>query len=431
MALKLTEMSNHQENKVFYGWIIAFVSLAVTTTGFGIMYTFGVFFKLWLREWDCSRAFLSGVFSLCFLIYGISSFFMGRMTDRYGPRKTLALGGLIMGTGALLTSFASAPWILYLTFGLMIGIGVGTSYSPTASTVSRWFVKKKGTAVGIVVAGLGLGTLGYSPLARFLIGIWNWRSAFALFGFMIWVVYLVAAYLIRRNPQDLGLQPYGQEPQRSIQEDAKGSQDHQSSVSAPQVIYTREALGKSYFWILFFVHCLWVLGMAIPMVHLVPYATDIGVPPGTAAAMLAVLGGVSVLGRLVLGAVGENFGTRNSLRMMLLVQALAMLWLAASKGSWMLWIFSFLFGFSYGGLASMFPLVTSEYFGVFAMGSIFGLILLGATLGGVVGPWLAGFIFDSAGQYFYGFLAGMFSMAMGLILTLYLPSGTSFKETGS
>jgi MFS family permease len=424
-------MSTHQENRIFYGWIIAFVSLAVTTTGFGIMYAFGVFFKLWLREWDCSRAFLSGVFSLCFLIYGISSFFMGRMTDRYGPRKTLALGGLIMGTGALLTSFASTPWILYLTFGLMIGIGVGTSYSPTASTVSRWFVKKKGTAVGIVVAGLGLGTLIYSPLARFLIGIWNWRSAFALFGFMIWAVYFVGAYLIRRNPQDLGLQPYGQEPQRSVQEGATGGQDHQSSVSALQVINTREALGKSYFWVLFFVHCLWVVGMAIPMVHLVPYATDIGVSPDAAAAMLALLGGVSVLGRLVLGAVGENIGTRNSLRMMLLVQALAMLWLAGSKGPWMLWIFSFLFGFSYGGLASMFPLVTSEYFGVFAMGSIFGLILLGATLGGVIGPWLAGFIFDLAGRYFYGFLAGMVSMAMGLILTMYLPSRTSFKETGS
>jgi len=424
-------MSTHQENKLFYGWIIAFVSLAVTTTGFGIMYTFGVFFKLWLKEWDCSRALLSGVFSICFLIYGISSFFMGRMTDRYGPRKTLALGGLIMGTGALLTSFVSAPWVLYLTFSLMIGIGVGTSYSPTASTVSRWFIKKKGTAVGIVVAGLGLGTLVYSPLARFLIGMWSWRSAFVVFGFMIWAVYLLAAYLVRRNPQDLGLEPYGQEPQGSTPEDAKGTQGQRYSASAPQTIYTKEALAKPYFWILFFVHCLWVVGMAIPLVHLVPYATDIGVSLDTAAAMLAVLGGVSVLGRLALGALGEGIGTRNALRIMLLIQALSMLWLAASTGPWMLWMFSFLFGFSYGGLASMFPLVTAEYFGVAAMGSIFGLILLGATLGGTVGPWLAGFIFDLAGQYFYGFLAGMVSMAMGLILTLYLPSGASLRKTAA
>ena len=200
------------------------------------MYTFGVFFKLWLGEWDCSRAFLSGVFSLCFLIYGISSFFMGRMTDRYGPRKTLALGGLIMGTGALLTSFVSAPGMLYLSFGLMIGIGVGTSYSPTASTVSRWFVKKKGTAVGIVVAGLGLGTFVYSPLARFLIGKWNWRSAFVLFGFMIWAVYLLAAYLIRRNPQDMGLQPYGQ----------RHSDLHQKMPKALKFSSRRLLLHKSY-----------------------------------------------------------------------------------------------------------------------------------------------------------------------------------------
>ena len=422
--------TNQEENKIFYGWVIAFVSLSVTTTGFGIMYTFGVFFKVWLEEWDCSRAFLSGVFSLCFLTYGISSFFMGRMTDRYGPRKTLALGGLIMGAGAVLTSLVSAPWILYLTFGLMIGIGVGTSYSPTASTVSRWFVQKKGTAVGIVVAGLGLGTLVYSPLARFLIGKWNWRSAFILFGLMIWVVYLIAAYLIRKNPQDSGLLPYGQEPQPSTQKNG-GSQSDPSSVSNPQAIYTREALSKSYFWILFFVHCLWVVGMAIPMVHLVPYATDIGVSPGRAAGMLAVLGGVSVLGRVVLGAIGESVGTRNSLRIMLLLQALAMLWLAMSKTPWMLWVFSFLFGFSYGGLASMFPLVTSEYFGLAAMGSIFGLILLGATLGGVIGPWLAGFIFDFANHYFYGFLAGMISMIIGLVLTLQLPSGAGFKKIAS
>ncbi len=393
------------------------------------MYTFGVFFKLWLREWDCSRAFLSGVFSLCFLTYGISSFFMGRMTDRYGPRKTLALGGLIMGAGAVLTSFVSAPWILYVTFGLMIGIGVGTSYSPTASTVSRWFIKKKGTAVGIVVAGLGLGTLVYSPLARYLIGKGNWRATFVMFGVMIWAVYFFAAYLIRRNPQDLGLQPYGQELQKPVQGNAATSHGRQPTASTPQATSTREAMGKSYFWVLFFVHSLWVVGMAIPMVHLVPYATDIGVQPNTAAAMLAVLGGVSVLGRLVLGAVGEGIGTRNALRMMLLAQALSMLWLAASREAWMLWAFSILFGFSYGGLASMFPLVTSEYFGLVAMGSIFGLIVLGATLGGVVGPWLAGFIFDLANDYFYGFLAGMISMAMGVILSVYLPSGTRSNKS--
>jgi OFA family oxalate/formate antiporter-like MFS transporter len=421
-------MPTHGQSKIFYGWIIAFISLAVTTTAFGILYAFGIFFKIWLNEWGCSRAFLSGVFSLAFLIYGVSSFFMGNLTDRYGPRKTLAIGGFIMGAGAVLTSFIHTAWALYITFGLMIGIGVGTSYSPTASTVSRWFVEKKGMAVGIVVSGLGLGTLIYSPLARFLIASWNWRVAFIAFGIIIWAAYFTAAIILRREPCDLGLQPYGQTlAQLSLQKNGQTSDALTSSLYPNSAINTRDALRESCFWALFFVHFLWVVGMVIPMVHLVPYATDIGIPPNKAALMLAVLGGVSVLGRLASGALSERIGMRNSLLFMLLFQMLTMLWLIGSKESCMLWIFSLLFGFSYGGLASVFPLITTQYFGVFAMGSIFGLILLGATLGGVIGPWLAGFIFDITEKYFFGFLAGAGSMGIGLILTLSLPTSNRLR----
>ncbi len=414
-------MLNDHGYGIFYGWKIVFVSLAVTTTAFGVLYSFGVFFKLWLNEWGCSRAYLSGVFSLAFFVYGISSFFMGNLTDRYGPRKTIAVGGIIMGAGAVLTSMVYSASYLYITFGMMIGIGVGTSYSPTASTVSRWFKVKKGMAIGIVVAGLGLGTFVYSPLARVLIAWSNWRIAFLCFGVMIWTVYLTAAWIVRKEPLDLGLKPYGEIGNNSRRKDEREVKDHLSPDDLLGV-NTVSALKKPYFWILFFVHCLWVLGMAIPMVHLVPYATDMGIEPGKAAAMLAVLGGVSILGRLVLGGIGERIGTKNSLLLLLFLQSMTMIWLAGSKGPWMLWTFAFCFGFTYGGLASIFPLITVQYFGLFAMGSIFGLVLLGATLGGVTGPWLAGLIFDVTNKYFWGFLIGAGSMATGILLTLFLPS---------
>ena len=418
-------MSNRKRSKIFYGWKITFISLAVTTTAFGVLYSFGVFFKLWLEEWTCNRAFLSGVFSLSFLMYGIASFLMGRLTDRYGPRKTLAIGGLIMGAGALTTSQINQAWALYITFGLMIGIGVGTSYAPTASTVSRWFVEKKGVAVGIVVSGLGLGTLIYSPLAKLLINLWNWRIAFMVIGILIWAVYFTAAFILRRDPQDLGLQPYGQpSATRANKKGIKNSKDSLSRATASQDISTRDAVRMSRFWMLFVIHSLWVLGMAIPMVHLIPFATDIGVSPGRATLMLAFIGGISVLGRLVLGAMGAKIGLKKSLTILLMFQASTMFWLALSEETWMVWTFSFLFGFSYGGLASIFPLVTEEYFGLFAMGSIFGLILLGATIGGVIGPWLAGFIFDLTGRYFWGFITGAVSMLLGLVLAILLRPGT-------
>jgi len=358
-------------------------------------------------------------------MYGIASFLMGRLTDRYGPRKTLAIGGLIMGAGALTTSQINQAWALYITFGLMIGIGVGTSYAPTASTVSRWFVEKKGVAVGIVVSGLGLGTLIYSPLAKLLINLWNWRIAFMVIGILIWAVYFTAAFILRRDPQDLGLQPYGQpSATRANKKGIKNSKDSLSRATASQDISTRDAVRMSRFWMLFVIHSLWVLGMAIPMVHLIPFATDIGVSPGRATLMLAFIGGISVLGRLVLGAMGAKIGLKKSLTILLMFQASTMFWLALSEETWMVWTFSFLFGFSYGGLASIFPLVTEEYFGLFAMGSIFGLILLGATIGGVIGPWLAGFIFDLTGRYFWGFITGAVSMLLGLVLAILLRPGT-------
>jgi MFS family permease len=418
-------MPNRKRPKIFYGWKITFISLAVTTTAFGVLYSFGVFFKLWLEEWTCNRAFLSGVFSLSFLMYGLASFLMGRLTDRYGPRKILALGGLIMGAGALATSQLNQVWALYITFGIMVGIGVGTSYAPTASTVSRWFLEKKGVAVGIVVSGLGLGTLVYSPLAKFLINVWNWRIALVVIGILIWAVYFTAAFIMRRDPQDMNLQPYGKPS--ATRENKKGIENSKQSPSRDTIaheISTRDAVRMSQFWMLFVIHALWVLGMAIPMVHLIPYATDIGVSPGRATLMLAFIGGISVLGRLVLGAMGAKIGLNKSLTFLLMLQALTMFWLALSEETWMVWTFSFIFGFSYGGLASIFPLVTEEYFGLFAMGSIFGLILLGATIGGVIGPWLAGFIFDLTGRYYWGFITGAISMLLGLVLAILLRPGT-------
>ena len=405
-------MKSRTESRLFYGWIIAFASLAVTTTAFGILYSFGVFFKLWLREWESSRAFLSGVFSIAFLTYGISSYFMGNLTDRIGPRKTIALGGFIMGCGALLTAVCHTAGILYVSFGLMMGIGVGTSYSPTASTVSRWFVKKKGLAVGIVVSGLGLGTLVYSPLARLLVSLWGWRTSFLVFACMIWGIYFSAAIILRKSPDSVGLAPYGaEEAPQNQRESHRPVQAEMDTISA---------LRSKSFWLLFFIHYLWVVGMVMPMVHLVPYATDQGVDPDAAAGMLAVIGGVSVLGRLVLGELGARFLLSKALGAMLFLQAISMVWLSLSTNSLMLWGFTLLFGFSYGGLASLFPLITAKYFGLLALGSIFGLILLGATLGGVIGPWLGGAVFDLTGSYSVGFLSGAGSMLLGVLLTFML-----------
>lgn len=409
---------------IFYGWFVTIACVCITSTAFGVLYSFGVFFKIWLAEWSMSRAFLSGVFSLAFLIYGIASFVMGSLADRYGPRKTVAVGGLIMGAGCILTAVIQEGWLLYFVWGITVGIGVGTAYAPAAATVSRWFVTQKGLAMGIVVSGLGLGTVAFVPFSGFLINAVGWRTASLALGLIVWAVYWGGAFVIRRDPQELGLKPLGADSvpdglSRSLRR-SKTSEDTLST-AAPRSLTLAQAIRTTKLWKLFMIHGLWVVGMTIPLVHLVPYATDIGVTTSHAALIQALLGAMSVLGRVGLGVLTERMGPKASLIGMLWFQMFAMLWLIASNSEWMLWAFAVLFGISYGGLASVFPLLSGELFGLEALGAIFGLILLGATVGGTIGPTLVGVIFDSTKEYWGGFLVGAVSMAIGGIVAFSIP----------
>jgi len=414
-------MSNAKniKGRIFYGWIIASVSFCMTCTAFGILYSFGVFFKAWVAEWAISRAFVSGIFSVAFLSYGVASVVMGSLTDRYGPRKIIAVGGLIMGAGCCLTALSHSVGWMYLTWGVMIGIGTGTSYSPTVSTVSRWFNDRKGLAVGIAVSGLGVGTLVFSPLTETLKTALGWRATAFILGFIVWAVYFTGAFIIRRNPEEMGLQPFSR-PIKPSGKCVEGNPMGMANENQLTPLSLGKAIRQSNFWKLFTVHGFWAVGFTIPLVHLVPYSTDMGVLSNAAAALLASIGAASVAGRVCLGALSERLGTRVSLISLLTFQAATMIWLSVADTPWMLWIFSFAFGFSYGGLASVFPLMTAELFGLRAMGSIFGVILLGATLGGTVGPAMAGFIFDISRSYGIAFLSGAVAMVIGVALSLSL-----------
>ena len=392
--------------------------MVITTTAFGVFYSFSVFLTAWLEQWPVSRAFLSGVFSLSFLMYGLASVAMGYLADRFGFRRAIALGGFIMGAGCILCSFVQSVWVLYLSWGLAVGIGVGSSYSPTATAVSRWFVRKKGLCVGLVVSGLGLGTVIYPPLFESIMARWGWRTAAVVLGLVVWVVYFACTLIIRGDPAAKNLVPLGLENPHG-QADGSSLKGAVSGQGAASLTLSQAARTRSM-WLLFVIHGLWVLGMSMSMVHLVPYAIDLGVPSATAALMLALVGGLSVAGRVVLAVVIEKLGTKWSLVCLMFIQAGSMLLLTFEGSENVLWCFTVLFGFTYGGLASVFPLATSEYFGLKNMGSIFGVVLLGATLGGTAGPTLAGGIFDMTRAYHLAFLSAFSAMIIGGLLPFLL-----------
>ncbi len=176
-----------------------------------------------------------------------------------------------------------------------------------------------------------------------------------------------------------------------------------------------QAMRTRNLWFLFAIHGLWTIGLAVCLSHFVPYATDLGIKTTTAAAMLGSVGAMSILGRLSLGVLTEQWGVRRSIVIILSSQAVSMLLPIIGSSPWILWIFVLAFGFG-SEAASIFPLATAEFFGTRSMGSLFGILLLGSTIGGSVGPLLAGSVFDLTGSYRYAFISCVIFMGMGIAL---------------
>jgi MFS family permease len=402
--------------RLFYGWVVAGVAFVVMIMCFGVQYSFGVFFKPLITEFGWTRAATSGIFSLYMVVRAVFSIVMGYFCDRRGPRWTVAIGAVSMGLGLLIISRSEAIWQLYVFYGVMGGIGAASFYGPLASTLSKWFTKKRGLVLGIYTAGIGIGTVIFSPLTEFLIDTYSWRTSFVILGVMTLGIILASALLLRAAPQRMGLQPDGRTVE-GFQETGPGGRDRSS-----RGLLFKEAWVTLPFWLILFVEMVSYMVSITPLVHIVPFATDIGISPMVAASFLAVIGGFSILGRIVTGAVSDKVGAKNLVPVTLIMEAGLLFFLMESKGTTAFYLFAILFGLAYGGSVPLIPAVTADFFGPRSMGVIFGFISFGGILGGAIGPLLAGTIHDSTQRYGTAFLVIGIVAAVGALLSLYLRS---------
>ena len=378
---------------IFYGYFIVGLSLIIMMMMWGTYYSFGVFFKPLITEFGWTRATVSGATSLAMLMSGLIGVAVGSLTDRFGPRLVLTVCGLLLGMGYFLMSQVTAVWQLYLFYGIIIGIGMGGSVIPMASTVARWFVKKRGAMTGIIVAGIGIGAMVAPPAATRLISIFDWRISYMIIGCVVLVVIVIAAQFFKRDPFLMGLTALGENEQISEKEMAGEPLIKANDLTLLEAVYT----GR--FWA--FTAMTFCGGFCVLtiMVHIVPHAMELGFSPTDAANVLATIGGLSILGKTLLGLAGDNIGSRNIIIISFILLSLAMLWLLTAKVIWMLFIFSALFGFAYGGLATAHSPLVAELFGLSSHGLIMGVVGIGFTLGGAAGPLLTGHIFDITGSY--------------------------------
>ncbi len=398
-----------EQPRFFYGYIIVVAAFFIMVLGFGVYYIFGVFFEPLLTEFGWTRAMTSGAYSLCILLSGFLSIVMGGLTDRFGPRLVMTGCGFFLGLGFLLMSQITTIWQIYLFYGVIVAIGLGGIMVVPVSTVARWFVKRRGMMTGITFAGAGLGGMIMAPIARRLISSYDWRSSYAILGIVALVLIIPAVQFLRRESGQIGLSPYGG---NEVKAESLGLETR--GFSLRQAIHTRQ------FWLLGAMSLCLLFPLGTMIVHLVIYATGLGISAVSAANILAIMVGISIPARIIIGSAGDRIGNRLAFIICFILMSIASFWLQLAKGEWMLYLFAIIFGFGIGGLFTLFPAMIAELFGLSSHGVIYGIIIFVGHIGEAIGPVLAGHIFDITSSYQLAFLICALVSVIGLIMALLL-----------
>ncbi len=354
--------------------------------------------------------------SLFMIVHGTFAIGVGWLVDRFGPAKVMSAIAFIGGLGLALTSQVSALWQLYVTYGIIFGIGESAGFITTMATTARWFIKRRGLALGIVASGAGLGTLILPPVAERLIATFSWSTAYLILGVVTWTIMIPSALLLRRDPAEKGLLPYGMSQAAAVVD----SEELKKARAAETGIDLKAAARYKQLWMLFIVFFMFNTCIQMVMIHLVNYATDIGITSLVAATFISIIGIGSFIGRLLMGTASDRIGANNVLLICCVILATTLVFLIFTRELWMFYLFSIIFGFAYGGEVPQMPVLIGQFFGMRAVAAIVGVTVFGATIGGALGAWLGGEIFDVRQSYQLAFTIAAGAGFIAVVFTLIL-----------
>ena len=365
----------------------------------GLMFSFGLFFDVFEEEFGWSRTVLSGSTSLAFLVMGLLAYFVGRLSDRYGPTVVLGTTGMLYGVGYALISIVGEPWQLVVLFGICIGLGLSTHDVVTLSTIARWFAGRRGMMTGVVKVGTATGQMVLPLLAALLMAVVGWRYAALALGYTAAALLLIAACSMKSPPKSR-------------------SSTRPTERRAPEPAGVRRSRA---FWTLCATQFLFFPSLVTVPLHIAVHGMDLGMNRAMSATLLTVIGASSIVGRLTIGTFVDRIGGKNAYVLCLVPLLMSLLALLVVETHWPLFAALALYGFAHGGLFTVVSPTVAEFFGTRAHGAIFGGIVFFGTLGAAVGPIMAGRIFDVTGSYEYAFTGLAVMGAIGLALVISLP----------
>lgn len=380
----------------FYSWVVA-ASCFICCFSYGMFYTMSVFFTTLQAEFGWSSTITSSIHALHLIIFVPSTFFMGWLSDKYGPRLPIVLGAIFFGVGFSLLGQVNSLSQFYLFYAIA-SLGAGIIFSLPTATVQKWFVKRSGLALGIVVTGVGAGIMLYAPLANHLISSYGWRMAYIQMGTGTAILLLLAS-IGATTPEKKGIQPYGAKSLAQQEVD-------QGAVTEP-VWSLREALRNKNFWLICALYFCTVLPIHLIAIHLVPFVESIGIEKGIASWIWGIVGGMSILGRLITPTLAEGtIGWRKAIIIVTTIMAVSFVWISRATSLWMILVFVIIYGFCYGSKVPLVPALMRAYFGTKSLGQLIGFVHAVSLVGGAIGPLLAGYIVDVTGNYIIAFLIG-------------------------
>jgi MFS family permease len=367
-----------------YGWVVVAAAFTLMLVGFAAAYSFAAFFSAFESEFGASRGDVALVFSVAAFTWFLCGAPGGVIADRFGTRRVALAGVASLAVALWLAAYAGSVTVLYVTYSIGVGLGVGLTYVPSVGAVQPWFRENRALASGLAVAGIGAGNIAGPLLAAWWIDLWGWRGAFQAMAIFCLVLGGAAALAITNNPTA--------SPERSLS----------GTPLAP-------AMRTAEFWLLYGSLVFACVGTFVPMVHLGQYAQDAGHGAAQGVTLVSLIGLGSLLGRFGVGGLADRLGRRPSLAAMYAGLGVMLLvwWLSASY--WMLALFAVLFGVCYGGYVALVPSIVMDLYGARAVAGIIGFLYTGAGIGTLLGPWLAGVAYDALGSYSLPILAGALS----------------------
>jgi MFS family permease len=391
------------KNLLFDGWTVIFGAILVMGVLWGSLASFGVFFKPISHNLCLSRAATSAAFSTNFVVNGFFGIITGWLTDKYGPRKVVIPGAILSGLGYLLMSQLTSPWELYLFFGVITALGQSVYWAPLMATVSRWFKINTPLAIGIVLVGLGIGQMTMPPLMAVIINEYGWRVACIIMAILIWLIAIPGAILLRHRTRD-----------ERFTVNSHAGQDNTNPADKRKIVIqlgdcsSGEALRTIRFWLLFNISFAVAGSLQILLVHIVPYATDVGISAPSAALILTIMGFAGIFARFLSGVTATKIGNKRTLLFCLIFQAFALFALIEARSLRVFFVLGGLFSLGFSGCAPLTASMVGDLFGLRSVGTIIGLINVGWSLGSAFGPYFAGYVYDTANNYALAFLsAGM------------------------